>query len=332
MVQDEQERHTQEDEGPSGTESISEHIPFKVEYSVTESESGQSESDHTLPNVETKNECKLKNDSLSIPLSQQESASPNQQEISQHSSWNLDINQSDVHISEESPVILALSSDTSKDVQKSKSPFSDKHESPEESPRSEYVDSLNENLSNQSSKEQEGENSGEKLNLSNENEAVSLEQCSSGSDEIIKLDIRGQAAPRYPLQSAKIFFGPPPDGSTIIGPNLEPLPVFKSLLSPCLVVASDGAKVEEVFDDKPPSPKKEMETSLTPSTGSASDKIEQDVLVEELTVEDETKEKIKDGTGTAHKSFAPEDTMSFSTLSTDYKTICEEYHTKVLVI
>ncbi|XP_045451265.1 A-kinase anchor protein 9-like [Melitaea cinxia] len=330
VVQDEQERHTQEYEDPSGTESISEHIPFKVEYSVTESESGQSESQHTLPDVETKNECILKNDSLSIPVSQQESASPNQQEISQHSSWNLDINQSDVHISEESPVILALSSDTSKDVQKSKSLSSDKHETPEDSPRSEYEDSLNENLSNKSSEKQEDENSEEKLNLSNENEAVSLGQCSSGSEEIIKLDIRGQAAPRYPLQSAKIIFGPPPDGSTIIGPNLEPLPVFKSLLSPCLVVASDGVKVEEVFDNKPPSPKKEIETSLTPSAGSASDKIEQDVLVEELTVEDETKEKIKDGTGTAPKSFVPEDTMSFSTLSTDYKTICEEYHTKLV--
>ncbi|CAH2093293.1 unnamed protein product [Euphydryas editha] len=330
-VQDEQEKHTQEVEDASGTESISEHIPFKVEYSVTESEPDQSESHHILPKIETKSEHISKNNSLSIPLSQQDNVSSNQQEISQHSSWNLDINQSDIHISEESPVILALSSDTSKDVQKSKSLSSDEHDTPEKSPRSEYVDSLNENLSQKSNERQEDDNSGEKLNLSDENEGVSLGQCSSGSEEIIKLDIRGQAAPRYPLQSAKIIFGPPPDGSTIIGPDLEPLPMFKNLLSPCLVVASDGVKVEEVFDDKPPSPKKEtVETSLTPSAGSASDKIEQDVLVEELTVEDETKEKIKDGMGGIPKSFAPEDTMSFSTLSTDYKTICEEYNAKLV--
>ncbi|XP_046969688.1 pericentrin-like [Vanessa cardui] len=325
-----EEQNTQDAEDVSGTESISEHIPFKVEYSITESEPGQSES-HNLLKIESNSENISKHNSLSIPLSNHEIlASPNQQEISQHSSWNLDVNQSDIHISEESPVILALSSDTSKDAQKSKSPLSDKHETPEESPRSEYIDSLNDNSKNQSS-ESKNDSNREKCNISIDNEPQSLGH-SSGSEEIIKLDIRGQAAPRFPLQSAKIIFGPPPDGSTIIGPNLEPLPMFHNLLSPCLVVANDEVKVEEVFEDKPPSPKKEtLELSLTPSASSASDKIEQDVLVEELTVEDEVKEQIKDGTGTVPpKSFAPDDTMSFSTLSTDYKTICEEYHTKLV--
>ncbi|XP_050347699.1 golgin subfamily A member 4-like isoform X2 [Nymphalis io] len=227
-----EDKNTQDADDVSGTESISEHIPFKVEYSITESEPGQSES-HNLLHIET-NSANISKHSLNIPISNQENvASPNQQEISQQSSWNLDVNQSDVHISEESPVILALSSDTSKDAQKSKSLLSDKHDTPVESPR---------------------------------------------------------------------------------------------------IVARDGVKVEEVFEDKPPSPKKEvLEISLTPSASSASDKIEQDVLVEELTVEDEMKEQIKEGTGMVPpKSFAPDDTMSFSTLSTDYKTICEEYHIKLV--
>ncbi|XP_064073507.1 golgin subfamily B member 1-like [Vanessa tameamea] len=327
-----EEKNAQDAEDVSGTESISEHIPFKVEYSITESEPGQSES-HNLLKIESNSANISKHNSLSIPLSNQEiEVSPNQLEISQQSSWNLDVNQSDIHISEESPVVLALSSDTSKDVQKSKSLLSDKHETPEESPRSEYIDSLNDNSNNKSIESTNDNNSREKCNLSIDNEPQSLGHCSSGSEEIIKLDIRGQAAPRFPLQAAKIIFGPPPDGSTIIGPNLEPLPMFHNLLSPCLVVANDGVKVEEVFEDKPSSPKKEaLELSLTPSASSASDKIEQDVLVEELTVEDEVKEQVKDGTGTVPpKSFAPDDTMSFSTLSTDYKTICEEYHIKLV--
>ncbi|XP_047535544.1 golgin subfamily A member 4-like [Vanessa atalanta] len=327
-----EEKNAQDAEDVSGTESISEHIPFKVEYSITESEPGQSES-HNLLKIESNSANISKHNSLSIPLSNQEiEVSPNQLEISQQSSWNLDVNQSDIHISEESPVILALSSDTSKDVQKSKSPLSDKQETPEESPRSEYIDSLNDNSNNKSSESTNDNNSREKCNLSIDNEPQSLGHCSSGSEEIIKLDIRGQAAPRFPLQAAKIIFGPPPDGGTIIGPNLEPLPMFHNLLSPCLVVANDGVKVEEVFEDKASSPKKEaLELSLTPSASSASDKIEQDVLVEELTIEDEVKEQIKDGTGTVPpKSFAPDDTMSFSTLSTDYKTICEEYHIKLV--
>lgn len=268
-----------------------------------------------------------RNSSLNIPLSQQKSVnSPNPQDISQHSSWNLDPNQSEAHISEESPVILALSSDTSKEVlgTRSLSPGSSKHETPDVSSKSEYIDSLNENVSHK-----ENYNVKDESNPNEEKQKDSIEQCSSGSEEIIKLDIRGQAAPKFPLQSAKIFFGPPPDGSTIIGPTLDPLPVFQNLLSPCLVGASEGVTVEEVFEEKASS-KASPEKSLTISLSSGSDKIEQDVLVEEMTIEDEMKEKNYAAT-TPPKSFAPED-ISFNTMSTDYKTICEEYHAKVLIV
>ncbi|CAH0725448.1 unnamed protein product, partial [Brenthis ino] len=322
----------QDVEDVSATESISEHIPFKGEYSITESEPGQSLSQHGLLKVELNSEQESKS-SLNIPLSHQKNInSPNIQESQHSASWNLDANQSDVHISEESPVILALSSDTSKELLKTKSQSSSSsnHDS-DESPRSEYIDSLNDNSSHQSLDGKENDdNFKEKSNLSMDKGPDSIEQCSSGSEEIIKLDIRGQAAPKYPFQAAKIFFGPPPDGSTIVGPNLEPLPVFQTLLSPCLVGASDGVTVEEVFEEKSECIVKEAspEKSLSPSVCSVSDKIEQDVLVEEMTVEDEIKEKNYEGT-TPPKSFAPED-MSFNTMSTDYKTICEEYHVKLV--
>lgn len=269
-----------------------------------------------------------RNSSLNIPSSRQKSVnSPNPQDISQHSSWNLDPNQSEAHISEESPVILALSSDTSKEVlgTRSLSPGSSKHETPDVSSKSEYIDSLNENVSHK-----ENYNVKDESNPNEEKQKDSIEQCSSGSEEIIKLDIRGQAAPKFPLQSAKIFFGPPPDGSTIIGPTLDPLPVFQNLLSPCLVGASEGVTVEEVFEEKASSKAVSPEKSLTISLSSGSDKIEQDVLVEEMTIEDEMKEKNYAAT-TPPKSFAPED-ISFNTMSTDYKTICEEYHAKVLIV
>lgn len=221
-----------------------------------------------------------------------------------------------------------MSSDTSKDIlgTRSLSPSPSKHETAEESSKSEYIDSLNDNTSDKNNDVKDSSDCNE------EKAPNSLEQCSSGSEEIIKLDIRGQAAPKFPLQAAKIFFGPPPDGSTIVGPSLEPvLPVFQNLLSPCLVGANEGVTVEEIFEEKEAVTKAiSPEKSLTISVSSDSDKIEQDVLVEEITIEDEMKEK-NDAESTPPKSFAPED-ISFNTMSTDYKTICEEYQAKVVTV
>ncbi|XP_069361147.1 putative leucine-rich repeat-containing protein DDB_G0290503 isoform X3 [Maniola hyperantus] len=304
------------------TESISEHIP-QIEYSVTESEPGPSQS-QDLPKPETSDN--IRDSSLNPPLSQVVALSPNQQDSTHHStSWNLEINQSDNHLSEESPVILALSSDTSKDAQKSKPVSKDSIiNTPQTSPRSEYVDSLNFSLN----ENPDSTNLPNESSPSLEKSPKSLEQCSSGSEEIIKLDIRGQGAPKFPLQAAKIIFGPPPSGSTVIGPTLEQIPVFQNLLSPCLVVANDGVQIEEVFEDSS-SPLKECtpDKSLTPSSGS--EKIEQDVLIEEIIIEDDLKEKCSKDV-TPPKSFIPDETMSFTTMSTDYKTICEEFNVKLV--
>lgn len=278
----------------------------------------------------------------------------------QSTSWPLDVNAiSDIHLlSEESPVNLALSSDLSKDAgTQDKSPHSHEQslthsneqsetETPKESPRSDiYMDSLNEESSHKSNISI-GDDSLEK----SENSLEKDSNKSSGSEEIIKLDIRGQGVPKYPLSSAKIIFGPPPQGSTVIGSNIEPIPVFQNLLSPFLVGAGDSMKVEEVFSEIPlkepslcrspellseskePSPERSSEVSE--KSLSISDK-EQDVLVEEVTVDctKEKEDKVDDASiPTQPKSMAPEDTMSFSTLTTDYKTICEEYHVKVLIV
>lgn len=293
--------------------------------SVTESEPGPSQSQDLPKPAPSENKLNTLN-----PQVCQTITSPSQQDLShQSTSWNLEVNQSDNHISEESPVILALSSDTSKDAHRSKPASAESSiNTPQDSPRSEYIDSLNSSL-------HENPDS-TNINLPKQSSPSrsakspeSLEQCSSGSEEIIKLDIRGQAAPKFPIQAAKIIFGPPPSGSTVIGPTLEQIPVFQNLLSPCLVGANDGVKIEEVFEEFPTPLKDTPEKSLTPSSGS--EKIEQDVLVEEMIVEDNLKEKCSKE-GTPPKSFAPDETMSFMTMSTDYKTICEEYNAKVLIV
>lgn len=310
-----------------------------------------------LLKVETEQEKVSKSNSLNIPFTYSPiSENPSSHDPSkQSSSWPIDVNAvSDIHhISEESPVNLALSSDLSKEGcthEKTHStphtPLASEHESPEESPRSDkYVDSLNE----ESIQKSLGSEDDKSLELSN---SLKEESLSSGSEEIIKLDIRGQGVPKFPLPTAKIIFGPPPEGSTILDP-IETIPVFPNLLSPFLVGAGDGLKMEDMFGfpgqrakevspDKSleVSPEKSFENSLDKSLelsldkqSVSSDKSEQkDLLVEELTVDD-VKEKNEDKQEeTAQpKSLAPEETMSFSTMTTDYKTICEEYHVKVLV-
>ncbi|CAG9564428.1 unnamed protein product [Danaus chrysippus] len=296
-----------ETEENSGIESISENIPFNIDYS-------NSESEHIEPNagdlliVTSNNEIASKNSSLNVP-----------QDASQHSSWNIDVNRSDIHISEESPVILALSSDTSKEVLKSKEHKDDGEKSPEQSSNSEYLDSLNDTKSHKSNNNEGSIDA--KTTFSSEKDAESLGQCSSGSEEIIKLDIRGQAAPKFPVQSTKIIFGPPPDGSTMMSPHLDQIPVFQTLLSPCLVGPSEGVTIEEVFEGKDTPDKSQ---SLTVSS---SDK-EQDVLLEELIVEHDQKEVGPDNVSPT-KSLNPDET-SLNTMSTEYKTLCEEYQFKLV--
>ncbi|CAH0694827.1 unnamed protein product [Spodoptera exigua] len=348
----------------SKTESISEHIPSKIEYSTDSDHASRTQD---LLRVEPEQEKASKNSSLNFPVPHSPASdNPSTQDPSKVSvSLPLDVNAvSDIHLlSEESPVNLALSSDLSKDTHE-KSQMSDhnvplsKHDNdmPNLSPRSDkYLDSLNEESSH-------------KLDISQHDSADvsdkidSPEKVSSGSEEIIKLDIRGQGVPKFPFPAAKIIFGPPPEGGTVIDSNVEPIPVFPNLLSPFLVGAGDSLNVEEVFDDqgayKVPSADKSLQLSpekeslssdktlplsaeqvslstdnslqMSPDKQSlSSDKVEADLLVEEITVEDELKEKVYDKPeeNSMPKSILPEETMSFSTM-TDYKTICEEYHVK----
>ncbi|XP_053610633.1 golgin subfamily A member 4-like isoform X4 [Plodia interpunctella] len=333
------------DVGDTETESISEHIPSRVDSSVTDSlNTTTSHESQGILKVETEQEKESGNDLNAVFPHSLTSENPSIQEPSRQStSWPLDVNAiSDMHlISEESPVNLALSSDISKDIEthesKSQSLLASQispKQSPEESPRDDnYDDSLNDELN---LKNTDTENSLEKFNNALEQNAESLEGQSSGSEEIIKLDIRGSGAPKFHLPTAKIIFGPPPEGSTVIGANIEPIPVFPKLLSPFLVGTGDSVKVEEIFDfgeqqSKEPSPEKSLESS-TSDKSLSSDKIEQnDLLVEEIVVDDDAKEKetVKDPSLTPQKSLAPDD-VSLSTLTTDYKTICEAYHEKLV--
>lgn len=334
------------DDDDSKTESISEHIPSKIEYSTDSDNATNVQGFHKL---EQEQEKVFKNSSLTIP--QPDSlASGSTHDASRGSlSLPLDFNAvSDIQLlSEESPVNLAILSDLSKEPEQSH--LSDANANLNESdaadlsPRSEnYQESLNEEPSKSSSEPHNPSDLSEKSNP--------LDKISSGSEEIIRLDIRGQAAPKFPFAAAKIIFGPPPEGATIIEPNVEQIPVFPNLLSPFLVGAGDSVKVEEVLDDqvqsKGPSPEslemspdklsetseKSLQSSLDKHSYS-NEKAEADLLVEEMTIEEEL--KVADGEradNSLPKSIPAEETMSFSTLTTDYKTICEEYHVKVVVI
>lgn len=298
----------------SQTESISEHIPSKAEYSTDDEE----KSKELKVDVEQEKASKT-SPAMPLPYSPSSDNASMQDPSKLSTSWPLDINVSDIHhISEESPVNLAISSDLSKEVTYEKSqvesPKLSEQDSLHESPRSDkYLDSLNEERSPKSDLSRESPKPNEQT-----------PPKSSDSEEMIKLDIRGSAAHKFTFPTAKIIFGPPPEGSTIIEPEIKPIPVFPNLLSPFLVGASDG-KVEEVYDDVPSKGHQEMSDDSSPKE-SLSDKIEQsDLLIEEISVEEESQEEKDD-------SLPPKsmpETISLSTMTTDYKTICEEYHGKV---
>lgn len=157
----------------------------------------------------------------------------------------------------------------------------------------------------------------------------------SSSEEIIKLDIRGQGIPRFSFPTSKIIFGLPPEGVPLLEPSIDQIPVFENLLSPLLVSAEQLINIDNDFDDR-----EEINVKESPEeqTSLLSNKLEQsDLLVEEMLIQDskQTDDSPVDvehehaSLRTQTKSLAPEETMSFSTLSTDYKTICEEYHAKV---
>ncbi|XP_041982534.1 golgin subfamily A member 4-like isoform X2 [Aricia agestis] len=313
-------------ESKSESESISEHIA-KGDSSISESEAHQSQQkSHTSyfssQNVTNTEEPDSKNIELSHVTEHSEVQSQNVSDIQSgqpvHSiaspslletnqeSWNV----SDVHISEESPVVLASSDLSSRDITKPKSLSPKPDDTPILSPQSVYLDSLNE-------PEEDSQESPK-------NEEESLGKCSSGSEEIIKLDIRGQAAPKFQYEAAKIIFGPPPENSTIIGPGIEPIPIITNLLSPCFVT-NESVQIQEVYN---PPTEDVPDKSITPPSESSS-KIEQDVLVEEILVQDITREDTERHEEMP-KSFIPEENISYSTLSTDYKTICEEYNGKLM--
>ncbi|XP_063895101.1 centromere-associated protein E [Helicoverpa armigera] len=348
----------------SKTESISEHIPSKIEYSTDSDHASRSQG---LLKIEPVQEKTSKNSSVNVPTPHSPtSEGPSTQDPSKVSlSLPLDVNAvSDIQLlSEGSPVNLPLLSDLCKE--NSEKPLdmpdanvqSSEQDIPNLSPRSDkYLDSLNDESSHKSGSLLDSAENSDKID--------SPGKVSSGSEEIIKLDIRGQGVPKFPFPSAKIIFGPPPEGGTVIDSEVEPIPVFSNLLSPFLVGAGDSVKIEEVFDDqevsKDPSPEKSPlsaekeslssnkslelspERQISLSTDNSlqmspdkqslsSDKIEADLLVEEITVEDELKEKVSDKPeeSSMPKSIPLEETMSFSTM-TDYKTICEEYHVKLV--
>lgn len=346
------------DQETSETESISEHLPSNVEESVSETDNvSKTHESKDLLKVNTDQEKVTKTNSLNIPLTHSpNSENPSLQEPSkQSSSWPIDVNVvSDIHhISEESPVNLALSSDFSREVVSPENeslplPLTPKsksdHDSQESLKSDKYLDSLNESLH----KSLETDNDKSLGQLSDSANEDLPERGSSGSEEIIKLDIRGQGALKYSLPSAKIIFGPPPQGGTILDPNIEQIPVFQNLLSPFLVGAGHNMDVEEVFgfteqQFKEPSPDRSLELSLEKSIelsidkSLSSEKSEQkDSLVEEMIAEEVVEnndENVDEPSLTNQpRSMAPEETMSFSTMTTDYKTICEEYHAKVLLV
>ncbi|XP_063626258.1 golgin subfamily B member 1 [Cydia splendana] len=315
-------------EDDSQTESISEHIPSKLEYSITESDNAGAAQSGLLQ-VGQHDTDPSRNSSLNMPLPSP-SDNPSTQDPSKSTSWP-DPKSTDIHhISEESPVNLASES-VSKDTHATQqAEEKSQHEKSQESPRSDkYLDSLNEETypkSNASEDEKEVEKQSHSLSppLSLSVGEDSLKQASSGSEEIIKLDIRGHSARKFPLSAAKIIFGPPPDGSHLVDEDVQPLPVFQTLMSPFLVGAGE-MKVEELFDER------ESQVEIEKDSLSSIDKIEQsDLLVEEVVIDD-TKEKLQDESMPSMpqpKSLA--DTMSFSTMTTDYKTICEEFQAKLV--
>ncbi|KPJ08067.1 hypothetical protein RR48_04174 [Papilio machaon] len=333
-----------EDEGE--TESISEHVPSEIEYSVTESgdvNAGQTSDD--LLNVD---KGKTSDNSANVPIPHSNNSNI---EDPSKLSWNIDVD-NNAHISKESPVNLTMSLDSKGILTKSLSLRSDNNEqkelenegsiksdhpdqqlddqkdevdSPKESLCSEYVDSLNEDVS-------ENSYSSNDNNISNtskhsEHSAEKTPRDSSESEEIIKLDIRGHGLPKFPMQAAKIIFGPPPEGSTVIESQITPIPAFQNLLSPFLVVGNEGVKVEEIYDEVGQK-SQQLSPEKSPMESLSSDKTEKDLLVEEMTVENV---KVKDEESPRQlKSMPVEETVSLSTITTDYKTICEEYQEKLV--
>lgn len=312
----------------SETESISEHIPSNIECSVSDIDNDNIQKQAEL-SVDKNLEESFEEKSLNIPLQENVNV-----ELSDSLSLNLDTRIiSD--LLEESPIPLPLSSDVSKDGQTQEnksqpgiqSECSDKSQEvpDDESPKNKYSDSLNEELGDNSDKPDDvntPESMSDKVEDPIEHDSL------SGSEEIIKLDIRGQGVPKYPRPSSNFIFGLPTQSSSIIDSTLDPNTLFTNLLSPILVKAESSVKIEEIFD--------EPDDQTSPKDSSLSNKLEQsDLLIEEMTV-DESKEKDEElievemaSSRTQPKSLAPEETVSLSTLTTDYKTICEEYFTKV---
>ncbi|XP_045522748.1 pericentrin-like isoform X3 [Pieris brassicae] len=301
----------------SEAESVSEQIPSNVEDSISESDVEQSQSRDFL-RVPTDHEQTQKNASPHLQISNSPSISPSAQQQKQTTSWHYDTEYSDFHISNESPVNLPLSSDTSKEIHREKS---DSNSDEIESPKS-FSDSLNDNVKLKTNSNSSAGNSSTSIKTEGDK--------SLSSEDVIKLDIRGKGAPRFPLESAKIIFGPPPDCATII--SSEPCTIFP-VITP---LTTEAIKIKEIFDSElgntsegviveEISNQASKETSPDKSLVSDTSEKEQDVLIEEVTI-DYVKEKKDDHL----KSFIPDETLSLSTMTTDYKTICEEYTVKLV--
>ncbi|XP_028035874.1 centrosome-associated protein CEP250 isoform X5 [Bombyx mandarina] len=311
----------QSDNEDSQTESISEHIPSRLE-SLSESENSKAQEI-----VIVKPELVPLNAPSPIkPPDSSDSENQTKDPNKLSTSWPIDVNV-DMHlISDESPVNLALSSDKERTQNVSiDSPKLQSEPYMDQSLQSEnYNDSLN-NQSNETLGTRESDNSISE-NIDNS------EKFSSGSEEIIKLDIRGQGVPKLQFPVQKIIFGPPPEGSTLMDAKVESITTYPNLMSPFLLCARDSIKVDDIFIDEPVKDSA-PEKSLNLEKSSSSDNIEQkDFLVEEFLFDEVVKEKDNDGKEESmpQKSMPVDDGTSISTMTTEYKTICEEYNAKLV--
>ncbi|XP_062533034.1 centrosome-associated protein CEP250 isoform X5 [Bombyx mori] len=311
----------QSDNEDSQTESISEHIPSRLEC-LSESENSKAQ------------EIVIVKPEL-VPLSAPSPIKPPDSSDSENqtkdpnklsTSWPIDVNV-DMHlISDESPVNLALSSD--KERTQNVSIDSPQLQSEPYMDQSLQSENYNDSLNNQSN---ETLGTRESINSISEN-IDNSEKFSSGSEEIIKLDIRGQGVPKLQFPVQKIIFGPPPEGSTLMDAKVESITTYPNLMSPFLLCARDSIKVDDIFIDEPVKDSA-PEKSLNLEKSSSNDNIEQkDFLVEEFLFDEVVKEKDNDGKEESmpQKSMPVDDGTSISTMTTEYKTICEEYNVKLV--
>lgn len=162
-----------------------------------------------------------------------------------------------------------------------------------------------------------------------QDEVAHQKTSSSSSEEIIELDIRKKSEPLY---TSKIIYHLPHEGP--IDSDMRTIPDFKPLLSP-FIITSEGMNIKDVLDNRItdidlPSNISNEQTSLLSNRLEQSDLLVEEIIVQESKEQDNVSNNDDQASlKTQPKSLAPEETMSFCTSTTDYKTICEEFNVKV---